>query len=70
MTVGQRIKQLRLFKLGWSRDALAITLGKRNNKCVSDWEHDKTYPNFKVYHKLLEIFDITDEEFMKGVELK
>jgi transcriptional regulator with XRE-family HTH domain len=37
---------------------------------VSDWERDKTYPNFKAYHKLLEIFDITDEEFMKGVELK
>jgi ribosome-binding protein aMBF1 (putative translation factor) len=70
MTVGQRIKQLRLFKLGWSRDTLTIALGKRSSKCVTDWEHDNTHPNFKTYHKLLEIFDITDEEFMKGVDLE
>ena len=56
--------------MGWSRDALTIALGKRSSKCVTDWEHDNTHPNFKTYHKLLEIFDITDEEFMKGVDLE
>ena len=69
MTVGQKIKQLRVYKLGCSRGELETMIGKQNSKCVARWEHDKSQPCLKTYHKLLEVFDITDREFMKGVEL-
>ena len=67
MTLGQKIKSLRE-----SRGLSKTDLSKRvdcPNRNIHHWEHDRHQPN--IYHtkKLAEVFNMTVDELLEGVEL-
>lgn len=67
MTLGQRIRSLRESK-GLSK----TDLSKRTDCLdmnIHRWEHDRHQPN--IYHtkKLAEVFNMTVDELLEGVEL-
>lgn len=66
MTVGQRIKQLRLERK-WRPTYLALEIGMEF--CSIYWyESGKRYPSMKTLFKMCDAFGITPEQFFKGVE--
>lgn len=69
MSIGERIKQIRVFKMNWSHDDLANHMGFRNKETVLNWERDLAYPSLNNFVKLLKVFNVSFDEFMKGVEL-
>lgn len=67
MTIGQKIKALRKER-GWSQDQLARLI-KKDQHVISDWEIGKYKPSLNAIPKLLEVFNMTFEQFMEGVDL-
>lgn len=68
MTVGQRIKQIRLYKRFMSREELARSLNC-SPETIYTWERNERLPQLPTFLKLLNVFHITCEEFMEGVDL-
>lgn len=69
MTVGQRIKEIRVFKMNMSREDFAKAVGC-GYLSVENWEHGRTVPALASVDGILKATNMTYEEFMKGVELK
>lgn len=69
MTIGERIKEIRLYKKFMSRDELAKAVDC-SPESVREWECNRCIPHLIVFIKLLKVFHITCEEFMKGVDLE
>ena len=69
MTVGQRIKQIRLYKRFMSREELARSLNC-SEITVYEWEKNARLPQLPMFLKLLKVFHISCEEFMEGVEIE
>lgn len=66
MTVGQRIKQLRLERK-WRPTYLALESGMEFSS-IYLYESGKRNPSIKTLFKMCGAFGITPEEFFKGVE--
>jgi len=64
MTLGQRIKQLRLDK-ELNQPELAQAIGIEQSY-LSKLENDKAFPSDEMFEKLLQIFSITVEGFIAG----
>lgn len=64
MTLGERIKQLRLAK-GWKVKDLALVI-KVTPGHINIIERDQIKPSINVLGKLANIFEITIEELLKG----
>jgi transcriptional regulator with XRE-family HTH domain len=64
MTLGQRIKQLRLEK-ELNQPELAQAIGIEQSY-LSKLENDKAFPSDEMFEKLLHSFEITIEEFLIG----
>ncbi len=68
MTFGQRLRQLRK-----ERNLKAEELAELANvgeSSVFSWEINKCHPSLYAMHQLLDVLDITYEEFMEGVDLE
>lgn len=68
MTVGERIKDLRLFKKNMKKDEFARAVGCKPLS-IDNWEKDRSLPPLPSVDRMLKVFNITYEEFMRGVEL-
>ena len=68
MTVGQRIRQLRE-EHGLTQLQLGIEIN-RGQAAIWNYENGVYYPQFESICRLCEIFNISLEEFMKGVDIK
>lgn len=68
MTVGERIKELRLFKKNMKKDEFAKAVG-RKPLAIDSWEKDRALPSLPSVDRMLKVFNMTYEEFMRGVEL-
>jgi len=66
MTLGQRIKQLRLDK-ELNQPELAQAIGIEQSY-LSKLENDKAFPSDEMFEKLLQSFSITIEEFLVGFD--
>ena len=69
MTVGQRIKQIRLYKRFMSREELARSLNCYPGTIYA-WERNERLPQLPMFLKLLKVFHISCEEFMEGVDIE
>ena len=67
MTVGQKIRQLRKER-GMKQERLAKIFGN-DQHVISDWETGRYKPSLGSVRRLLNVFDISFEEFMEGVEI-
>ena len=62
--ISQRIKELRIKKLGITADKLAALLKpKRSSKTISSWETGRTMPNADALVQLSAIFEVPIESF-------
>ncbi len=69
MTIGERIKEIRLYKKFMTREELAQSLNC-SQSTIYEWEKDNALPQLLTFLKLLNVFRISCEEFMKGVEIE
>ena len=69
MTIGERIKEIRLYKKFMTREELAQFLNC-SQSTIYEWEKDNSLPQLPTFLKLLNVFHISCEEFMKGVEIE
>lgn len=68
MTVGQRIRQLRRER-NLTQENLGANIGIPGHTIYA-WEKDKFKPNLHHMCLLLEAFNMSLKEFMKGVEIE
>ena len=67
MTVGERIKEYReANKLTMKQFSEALKVGFSN---IYIWESGKSKPSFIPYCRMLELFKVKHEDFMKGVDI-
>ncbi|MBK6089668.1 helix-turn-helix transcriptional regulator [Ruminococcus sp. M6(2020)] len=69
MTIGERIKEIRLYKKFMTREELAQSLNC-SQSTICAWESNTSLPQLPAFLKLLNVFHISCEEFMKGVEIE
>lgn len=68
MRLGKRIQELREEKK-WSQMYLAIETGSAQGSVYS-WEAGRSLPSLPAFVELCKAFELTAEEFLKGVELR
>lgn len=66
MEIGAKIKAARL-EAGLTQEQAAETLGV-SRQTISNWEHEKTYPDIVSVVKMSDLYDISLDRLLKGEE--
>lgn len=67
VAVGERIRDLRR-KIGFSQENLASELGYSNKTIISEWENGTRLPGTEKIISLSEIFDVSTDFLLKGID--
>ena len=68
MTFGERVQQLR-WERDWSQNKLASKIGIDQTN-IGKYENDGRLPTLPIFKKLCTAFELSTDEFLKGVEFE